>query len=561
MKLNKLYFALAAAALFSFAACSDIDEALPASGLLLESQVQETNVAVPMMGTASFNGLYTYLGQPNNPYGGKLQPDCFSFIMITFCDDLEGADAWIENNNYNWFSVCGELSSRNANYRNPLVRYKSPYDLIGLCNTFITSYPDDVSDPAIVAMIAQAHALRAFAYQRLAINFQFGPAIAPDSLCVPLVKPDTKDFTNNPRATTKQVYDFILEDLDYAVDNLDGYVRSDKSRINKAAALALRARTHLALGNWQEAYDDATAAITEGAAEGIAPKTPAEILSSLENGTAFESITEKDWIWGYDMTVDIAAKSKVATSSSWIRSFSAWAYAASTQSTTCINTLLYDKIPATDVRKGWWISSDGTKLQSPLLTNNVVWTIGSTAYKGNDIIASSDGGDAKLPFTEYTNVKFGCNPIGTTVNDEDFPFIRVDEMYLIQAEAQAHLNAAQGASILTNYVKTYRDPSYDVNGRGLSLLDEVWFQRRVELWGEGFFTYDMKRLGKPLVRFHADKGNQPAAFAFNLAADDAWLNMRFPQGELDTNHGIVDNTGSQIPTQGQNPDLRDGVTD
>lgn len=550
MKLNKLYFALAAAAAFTFAACSDIDEALPASGLLLESQVQETNVAVPTMGAASFNGLYTYLGQPNNPYGGKLQPDCFSFIMITFCDDLEGADAWIENNNYNWFSVCGELSSRNANYRNPLVRYKSPYDLIGLCNTFISSYPSDVTDPDIVAMIAQAHALRAFAYQRLAANFQFGPAIAPDSLCVPLVKPDTKDFTNNPRATTKQVYDYIIEDLDYAVDNLDGYVRPNKSRINKAAALALRARANLALGEWQKAYDDATAAITAGAAEGIAPKTPAEIKSALKDGTAFESINEKDWIWGYDMTVDIAAISRVATSSSWLRSFSAYAYAPSCQTTTCINTLLYDKIPATDVRKGWWL--DGECKSDHL--DGITWD-------GHDVVSYSDGGDTKLPLLAYTNVKFGCNPIATTVNDEDFPFIRVDEMYLTQAEAQAHLNETQGATILTNYVKTYRDPSYSVTGRGLTLLNEIWFQRRVELWGEGFYTFDMKRLGKPLVRFHADAGNQPAAFAFNMAKDDAWLNMRFPQGELDTNHGIIDNSGSQIPQPGQNPDLRDGVTD
>ena len=163
MKNTKLYLAFAAV-LLAFAACSDIEEALPASGTLLESQVQETNVADPSMGLASFNGLYTYLGKPNNPLGGNIRPDCYSFIMITFCDDLEGADAWIADNNYNWFSVCGELSSRNANYRNPGVRYKSPYDLIGLCNTFIGSYPEDVDDPEIVAMIAQAYALRAFAY-------------------------------------------------------------------------------------------------------------------------------------------------------------------------------------------------------------------------------------------------------------------------------------------------------------------------------------------------------------------------------------------------------------
>lgn len=552
MKINRLYL-ISVAAVLAFASCAKIDEAVPSSGTLLETQLQETNAAVTSMGQASFNGLFTYLGAPNNPAGGSIRPDCYSFIMITFCDDLEGADAWIADSGYNWFSVCGKLSSRNANYRNPLVRYKSPYDLIGLCNTFISSYAEDVTDPEIVSMLAQARALRAFAYQRLAINFQMGPAIAPDALCVPIVTPETEDYGNNPRATTKEVYDQILADLNYAVENLDGYTRPNKSRINKTAALALRARTYQALGEWQKAYDDATAAITNGESEeGIAPKSIAEIKTSLKDGTAFESISEKDWIWGYDMTDDVASSYPYATSSSWLRSFSAWAYAASCQVFTSVNTLLYDKIPETDVRKHWWLNAD---LKSDLL-EGVTWN-------GEDVVTYSDGGDTKLPMLPYANVKFGCNPIATEVNDEDFPFIRVDEMYLIQAEAQAHLNESQGSTLLANYVKTYRDPSYSVTGRGLNLLDEIWFQRRVELWGEGFFTYDMKRLNKPLVRFHkaGNTGNQPGAFAFNLPAGDPWLNMRFPQGELDTNRGIEDNTGGSQPEPGANPDLLDGVTD
>jgi len=553
MKLNRILF-VSAAALFTFAACSEIEEAVPAGGNLLESQVQETNVSDPSRGAASFNGLFTYLGKPNNPLGGSVRPDCYSFIMITFCDDLEGADAWIPDSNYNWFSVCGEMSSRNANYRNPGVRYKAPYDLIGLCNTFISSYPADVDDPEIVAMVAQAYALRAFAYQRLAINFSFGPAIAPDALCVPIVTPETTDFANNPRATTKEVYNLILSDLNYAVDHLDGYTRPDKSRINKTAALALRARTYLALGEWQKAYDDATAAIAEGASENIAPKSIDEIRNSVKDFTAFESLTEKDWIWGYDMTDVIANVYDVATSSSWLRSFSAEAYSCWCQTYTCINTLLYNKIPATDIRKQWWVDED---LKSELIE-------GLTWDGEHEIASFTDGGDTKTTYLPYTNVKFGCNPIATVTNEEDFPFIRVDEMYLIQAEAKAHLSEAEGASILTNYVKTYRDPAYDVKGRNLSIFNEIWFQRRVELWGEGFFTFDMKRMGKPLVRFHGsgqNKGNQPENFAFNMEADDAWLNMRFSQGELDTNHGIVDNTGSKIPDPGQNPNLLDGVTD
>ena len=553
MKLYRIFTVLAAASL-GFAACSEIDEVVPASGSLLESQVQETNTADESRGLASFNGLFVYLGKPNNPLGGSTRPDCYSFIMINFCDDLEGADAWIPNSNYNWFSVCGELSSRSANYRNPGVRYKSPYDLIGLCNTFIQSYPpiDEIESANNKSMVAQAYALRAYAYQRLAINFAFAPCITPDALCVPIVTPQTEDFSNNPRATTKEVYEQIVNDLTVAVNNLEGYQRPDKSRINKATALGLRARAYQALGDWNNAYADATAAIAAAKAEGIEPKSIAEIKSSVLNGTAFESIDEKDWLWGYDMTDVVASSYLYATSSSWLRSFSAESYSCACQTFTCVNTLLWDKIPATDVRKGWWVDEN---LESELL-EGVLWD-------GQPVATASDGGNTKLPFIPYTNVKFGCKPIATTTNEEDFPFMRIDEMYLIQAEAKAHTAPAEGETILTNYVKTYRDPAYAANGRGLELLNEIWFQRRVELWGEGFFTFDMKRLGKNLVRFHGtgNTGNQPDAFAFNLPADDAWLNMRFSQGELDTNHGIVDNEGSKLPEPGQNPDLRDGVTD
>lgn len=53
----------------------------------------------------------------------------------------------------------------------------------------------------------------------------------------------------------------------------------------------------------------------------------------------------------------------------------------------------------------------------------------------------------------------------------------------------------------------------------------------------------------------------PAAFKFNLAANDGWLNMRFPTREKNNNAGIVDNQEGSQPTPNQNGELRDGVTD
>lgn len=537
----KLYKVLTVAlAGFALIACSDIDTQIPESGTMLATQVQETNLMAPSRAEASFSGLFSSIGQSAKMYS---TPDDWQFLMINFCNDLEGADALIADSGYNWFSVCGELSSRNANYRNPSIRYRAPYSMIANVNTFILSYPEDVSDPKAINMIAQAKALRAYSYLTLAPSFQFAYEFAADKPCVPLVTESfPEDFTNNPRATVREVFEQIIADLDYAVEHLEGASRTSKAYIDGSVAHGLRARAYLYMGEWAKALADAQAA-----ASGYTPASLADVSKPY-----FMDIKEGCWIWGYDMTVAIADVYPYATTSSWLRSFSANGYAPATQCYTCINKLLYDKIPATDVRKGWWVDEN---LESPLL-DGLKWP------GFDDVANADDGGDTKLPFLPYTNVKFGCLSIGTQTNDEDMPLMRVEEMILIQAECQARLGqTADAVNTLTNFVKTYRDPSYDVNGRGLSLLDEIWFQRRVELWGEGFFVSDSKRLNKPTVRFHDDKGNIAPAFRFNLAANDEWLLMRFPQGELNTNFGIVDNSGSHQPTTDQGKELRDGVTD
>ena len=187
----------------------------------------------------------------------------------------------------------------------------------------------------------------------------------------------------------------------------------------------------------------------------------------------------------------------------------------------------------------------------------------SWAGATGDDISTLTIDDVKMEFVPYTNVKFGMKDgIGSENNINDFPLMRVEEMILIKAECQARLGQENDArATLEGFVKTYRDPQYSSADGGRTLTDEIWYQRRVELWGEGFAMSDIMRLQKPVVRFHDDNCNQPAAFRFNIPADDAWLLMRFCDSETNTNAGIIDNTGSQQPEQDQYPDLRDGVTD
>ena len=123
-------------------------------------------------------------------------------------------------------------------------------------------------------------------------------------------------------------------------------------------------------------------------------------------------------------------------------------------------------------------------------------------------------------------------------------------MYLILAEAQAMGgNPATGAATLQNFVNTYRDPSYVCNASSAAAVqDEVWMQRRVELWGEGLSYFDLMRLNKGIDRRGA---GFPAAYVFNIPAGDGTLIYRIPQSEEQANPLISaedNNPVCSIPT-------------
>ena len=193
-----IYIAIAATLLIAVS-CDKMNQLEPQGGNSLTSQVLQTNQTVPSRINASFNGMFTKLGAPDSVFGNG-RPDDWGFLMIGFSGDIEAADVVLANSGYNWFSTCGALTSRNADYANPYVRYAAPYNEIAAANEVIRSYPEGTTDQAAIYNIAQAHAIRAFAYLNLAPYFQFGYAAGGRDLpCVPIVTEDTENFTENPR--------------------------------------------------------------------------------------------------------------------------------------------------------------------------------------------------------------------------------------------------------------------------------------------------------------------------------------------------------------------------
>ena len=544
MKLNR--FSIIALGALTVVSCSDIDEQFPEGGILTSEQIQETTEAIPERTEATFTGMYNMMGESYSVFPSSGRADDWGVPMIMLSLDGEGPDMWMANNNYNWFSTCGEFSSRNANYANPYIRYILPYRQIGIANEVLASISPDTEDQNAIYKMAQARAIRAYDYMLLAPYFQFNYETSKDKPCIPVLK-DGVDYANNPRATVEEVYNIIIEDLNYAVEHLEGYERASKAYVNLNVAYGLRARAYLNMGMYAEAAADAAKAI-----EGYNPAT----MDELAAGPRFCSADEANWMWGVIITDDQAKNGTLATPASWFSAFTGDGYAPATQVTPSINSLLYNKIPATDVRKAWWID---TNLYSPLL-DKISWN-GVTGVEISKLVLD-DG--SKVAYAPYTNVKFGMKSgIGSPINSNDFPLMRVEEMILVEIEGLAKSGQESAAKTkLESFVKTYRDPNYTVEAGGRTLDNEIWYQRRVELWGEGFATSDMMRLNKPLVRFHDNNpGSFPDAHAFNMPANDPWRLLRFPQTEMNTNAGIIDNEGGEQPVPGQNAGLRDGVTD
>jgi hypothetical protein len=117
---------------------------------------------------------------------------------------------------------------------------------------------------------------------------------------------------------------------------------------------------------------------------------------------------------------------------------------------------------------------------------------------------------------------------------------RSAEMYLVDAEAK--YRQGKPASDIQNLLVALnntsgRDPNYTCTKTGTDLLNEIKLYRAIELWGEGFDWFDMKRWGDPIVRkTYANGGNFITPLALTITPDmnNKWT-WRLPLKETDFN--------------------------
>ena len=120
--------------------------------------------------------------------------------------------------------------------------------------------------------------------------------------------------------------------------------------------------------------------------------------------------------------------------------------------------------------------------------------------------------------------------------------MRAAEMYLIEAEAlYKQGKEAESKTVLTTLVKA-RDTSFtNFTTSGDAYYQQILLNRRIELWGEGFRFFDLKRLNQKLDRTGANHNATVINNVYTIEANSNKWEWLIPQDEINANPLCVQN--------------------
>lgn len=491
--------------------------------------------------TSTLTGKFTYSGDSHTPYD-------YGYPSFFLKRDVQGQDmalgysgSWYQT----WYTCGTGLGPQYAVSQYPWTYY---YGWIKNCNTVLSlagSNPDE--DKIHGAGIA--HAMRAMFYMDLARMYaQKTYALDKNSETVPIVTETTSlsDLTNNPRATNEVMWEFILSDLDKAEEYIEGYERSNVYTPDLSVVYGLKARAYLVMEDWANAEKYAKLA-----------KAGYSIMTEDQYTSRDEGFNTPNSSWMFGLTYKPTDPNILENDgdSSWGSMMcleinpdvSGCGYAANYGHQILIDRHLYETIPATDFRKKVFVDfALDEKPKSEIIE-------GLKEYSDYPEWVYKSGYDGNYGAVGGLSLKFRAAG-GKEGRDNQYigfvvavPMMRVEEMHLIEAEAAGMQSEARGIQLLTEFAKT-RDASYVYgahtetygNQQTPTFQNEVWWQRRVELWGEGFSTFDIKRLNKGIIRSY-ENTNHLESFRWNTTMPPQWMDWCIVQTETNYNFACTNN--------------------
>ncbi|MFD2035131.1 RagB/SusD family nutrient uptake outer membrane protein [Belliella marina] len=337
----------------------------------------------------------------------------------------------------------------------------------------------------------QLHFIRALLYHDLLRVYAYDPTAiitSEDRGGVPILEEgvlDVADIVFPARASIADGYQYVYNDLTQAYILLDG-VNTDRTPhfVSQGAAAALFSRVALYNGDWERAIAQAQIAFESGVATFSTTDPVAGWRVQVHPESFFEIVFA---------TPDNVGSNESLRASYMTRVFLNDTNAASHGNVVFSDDLL-EQYEEEDLRHGL--------IQSGYAINSNVKEINKFASKNG------------------------------VANLDNVPVIRYAEVILIKAEAHYHLGQFAASRTELNKIKTRAGLAAETTLEGPDLLEEILRQRRIELAFEGHRFFDLKRLGRNLVKEFG-----------TINFDDFRILNNIPNREIDVNPNLVQNRG------------------
>lgn len=492
MKKSVIYLLLVAT--FFYGCEDDFLEPVRNTSVITDVDFSENVGVNPALVEGTLEGIAGFMIEPGGGLGTGRHYDLGQKGVDIWTDIVSG-DMALSASAFGWYNGTAnlEVTTNFTDEENEII-WNYYFRIIGIANSVIQSSggnnPGAEASDNSLRINAQAKAYRAYAYFYLTQLYQ--TAYDPAEPILPLYDIDN---TNSAKVEASIIYDLIVSDLTSAITSLDGYARTQKSQIDKTVAQGLLAYTYAAMGDNANAKVQAEAVISSGYSLATAGE-----LSFPGAGAGFNMLSSNNWIWGFDLTTDLGHQLLDWWGQIDYYTYS-YAWAGDTKS---IDDLLISQIPANDIR--------------------------STQF--------GTGAAALQPINKFFDP--GRTAGGQFVITTDLIFMRVEEFYLLSAEASAKMGDAVAAKARLQDLLSIRFGSstdasaYLAPFTGAALTNEVYFQTRVEMWGEGKSYLAMKRNQATVTRGtnHVFRGGE----SFTYDSDE--MSWQIPENEIINNPNI-----------------------
>lgn len=500
MKLNKYLIlgAIFGLALTTFSCSEDFLETKP-TGYCSDEVVNEILLADLNKFQDILNGAYLEIYCGWNNYAAHDANGMMSIFLVT---DLNSEDV-AYNRDAHWYKWDYQLDNRGPGYRRTSTMWTQLYYTISATNKVIGTLKAAEPTPEIESMLGQAYGLRAYAYYYLVNLYQHPYKKNPDAKGVPIYTDVATEFVLG-RAPVKDIYTLISGDLNKAYALLKEK-EFNKLQVNKNVVATLYSNVLLFLGDYAEA-----AKYADYAKQGVTLSTAEELMGGFEDVNGMNGI-----IWGEDINAETSYM--YASFQSHVCSYSK-GYGGAVGFRKLGASALVNKIASNDIRKGWFGFN--------------------AAYNTLNVDFSYEVG---LGLTPYIQNKFR-NPDGQLGGD--FIMMRVEEAYFLAAEAYYLAGNEASAKQSLQDVMSIRIPGYTCTLSGDALYQEICWQKRIEMWGEGRRLFDAKRRGETIDRSastnHALDLPSYDALAPYKADEDKRMIYTIPLKEMENNEYITE---------------------